>query len=44
MAGTVALDKKAGVSLVIVYVDTGFGDAKVMISSFGADIEEPTAK
>jgi hypothetical protein len=44
MAGTVALEKKAGSSLVILYVDTGFGDAKVTITTFGADFEEPKAK
>jgi hypothetical protein len=44
MAGTVSLDKKPGVTLVIVYVDTGLGDAEVTISSFGSDIEEPKAK
>ncbi len=43
-AGTVALEKKVGSSLVIVYVDTGFGDAEVTVSTFGADIEDPKAK
>jgi hypothetical protein len=43
-AGTVSLDKKAGVKLVIVYIDTGFGNAEVTISAFGAEIEDPKAK
>ncbi|WP_422929285.1 hypothetical protein [Singulisphaera sp. PoT] len=41
LTGTVTLDKAAGVKLVILYVDTGFAEASVMLSAFGADIEEP---
>ncbi len=44
LAGSAALEKKAGSSLVIFYVDTGLGDAEVTVSSFGADIEEPKVK
>ncbi len=44
MTGTISLEKKAGVSVVIVYVDTGFGDAEVMVSTFGADLEGPKSK
>lgn len=44
LAGTSTLGKKAGVSLVIVYVDTGLDDASVLISAFGADITEAKAK
>jgi hypothetical protein len=44
LAGTVVLTKKVGVSLTIVYVDTGLQDAEVTISTFGAEIEVPKAK
>ena len=44
MAGTVSLDKKAGVSVVIIYMDTGFGDAEVTITAIGAGIERPKAR
>jgi len=43
-AGSVSLAKKAGESVVIVYIDTGFGDSQVTISTFGSDIVSPKAK
>jgi len=39
MAGSISLEKKAGVTVVIVYVDAGFGDAEINVSTFGSDIK-----
>jgi len=44
LSGTASLSKKAGASLVMVYIDTGLDDADVTISAFGADIVEAKAK
>ncbi len=44
LTGSVSLEKKAGVSLVIVYVDAGLSDGEITITSFGADLEQPKAK
>ena len=44
LSGSATLSKKAGVSLVLVYIDTGLDDADVMISAFGADVVETPAK
>jgi hypothetical protein len=43
-SGTVHLEKKADVSLSIIYIDTGLDDASVTISAFGPKIKEPKAK
>jgi hypothetical protein len=44
LTGNVRLNKKAGVILMIIYVDTGLEDAAVTISAFGARIDDPTAR
>jgi hypothetical protein len=44
LTGSVIMNKKAGVSLTIIYVDTGLDDASVTISAFGAQINVPGAK
>jgi hypothetical protein len=44
LTGNVRLSKKAGVILMIIYVDTGLEDAAVTISAFGAKIGDPETK
>lgn len=44
LGGSVIVSKKLGITLAIVYIDTGLGDAEIMISAIGAEIEEPGAK
>ena len=44
LTGSVSLEKKAGVSLVIVYVDAGLSDGEITITSFGRTLSSRKRK